>query len=159
TAGASWHAISYTATPEEALALKDRYEKVRAVGKDGVEKQVVSRVVEVASLVPRDQERKLPQLKEIQHQLRNLPERGAPRPNLLENVPLVSGDHAPRLREELAGLMKQLQPRAQNGDPLLAELRRHLSLLQSELDNVPQAVAEERLRLFEKKMVGDLAED
>ena len=42
TAGASWHALSYTDTPEEALALKARYEKLPEV----------SRVVEVAALVP-----------------------------------------------------------------------------------------------------------
>ena len=63
TAGASWHALSYTDTPEEALALKARYEKLPEV----------SRVVEVASLVPPDQDAKLPLLADIQHRLRNLP--------------------------------------------------------------------------------------
>ena len=49
TAGASWHAISHVSTPEQALALKARYEQLPGV----------SRVVEVASLVPPDQPRKL----------------------------------------------------------------------------------------------------
>ena len=66
TAGASWHALSYTTTPEEVIALKTRYEKLPAV----------SRVVEVASLVPRDQDRKLDQLRDIQRRLKKLPERG-----------------------------------------------------------------------------------
>src|SRR5262249_5847110 len=57
TEGASWHALSYTATAEEALALKARYEQLPCV----------SRVVEVASLVPGDQPRKLEQLRDIQH--------------------------------------------------------------------------------------------
>src|SRR5205807_3945404 len=55
TAGASWHALSYANTPEEALALKARYEKLPEV----------SRGVEVASLVPRDQDRKVVLLREI----------------------------------------------------------------------------------------------
>src|SRR5262249_10539899 len=49
TAGASWHALSYTPTPEEALALKARYEEMPEV----------SRVVEAASLVPAEQADKL----------------------------------------------------------------------------------------------------
>src|SRR5262249_24095240 len=48
-AGASWHALSYTASQEEALALKAQYEKLPEV----------ARVVEVASLMPLEQEHKL----------------------------------------------------------------------------------------------------
>ncbi|HEV3117211.1 MAG TPA: MMPL family transporter, partial [Gemmataceae bacterium] len=33
TAGASWHALSYRATPEEVLALKERYEKLPEVSR------------------------------------------------------------------------------------------------------------------------------
>src|SRR5262249_53909500 len=54
TAGASWHAQSYTATAAEALALKARFEQLPEVG----------RVVEVASLVPPDQTSKLGLLRE-----------------------------------------------------------------------------------------------
>src|SRR5262249_54877704 len=54
TAGASWHALSTTSTPEEALALKARFEQQPGV----------ARVVEVASLVPREQELKLVLLKD-----------------------------------------------------------------------------------------------
>src|SRR5205823_10983609 len=67
TAGATWHALSYTSSPEEALALKARYEKLPEVG----------RVVEVASLVPRDQDYKLGLLRDIQNRLRYLPEAAA----------------------------------------------------------------------------------
>ena len=59
TRGASWHALSYTTTPEEALALKNRYARLPEV----------SMVVEVASLVPADQEYKLEMLREIRHRL------------------------------------------------------------------------------------------
>ena len=61
TAGASWHALSYTATPQEALSLKTRFESVAGV----------SRVVEAASLLPLEQDGKLEQLRDIQHRLRS----------------------------------------------------------------------------------------
>ena len=66
TAGASWCALSVADSPQEALALKARYEKLPEV----------SRVVEVASLVPPDQDRKLDQLADIQSRLKGLPARG-----------------------------------------------------------------------------------
>src|SRR5947207_15100311 len=66
TAGASWHALSYRDTREEALALKARYEQLPGV----------SRVVEVASLVPADQERKLEIVAEIRRRLGGLPAAG-----------------------------------------------------------------------------------
>src|SRR5205085_8403866 len=72
TDGASWHALSSTNTPEEALALKGRYEKLPEV----------SRVVEIASLVPREQDRKVVLLREIAGLLDRLPERGRPVPHV-----------------------------------------------------------------------------
>src|SRR5207249_2067842 len=71
TDGASWHALSCTNTPEEALALKARYEKLPEV----------SRVVEIATLVPRDQDRKVVLLREIAALLQKLPPRGSPVPH------------------------------------------------------------------------------
>src|ERR1019366_9321760 len=50
TTGASWHALSYRRSREEAIALRDRF---RAMPE-------VSQVIEVASLVPPDQAAKLP---------------------------------------------------------------------------------------------------
>src|SRR5205823_3493906 len=50
TAGASWHAVSIADSPEQALELKAKYEKLPEV----------SRVVEVATLAPPDQDAKLP---------------------------------------------------------------------------------------------------
>src|SRR5260370_678476 len=94
TAGASWHALSYTTSPEEALALRARYEKLPEV----------SRVVEVASLVPRDQDYKLGLLRDIQSRLRNLPEAGS----TLHHARPSSRD----LKTELSCLIGQLQPLA-----------------------------------------------
>src|SRR5262249_45369809 len=92
TAGASWHALSYTASPEEALALKARYESLPEV----------SRVVEAASLIPRDQANKLELLQDVHDRLRHLPPRGAP----ISHSPLSSRE----VRIELACLIGQLQP-------------------------------------------------
>src|SRR5262249_28920533 len=75
TAGASWHALSYTASPEEALALKARYQALPEV----------SRVVEAASLIPRDQSNKLEMLQDIHDRLHRLPPRGVPIPHARPN--------------------------------------------------------------------------
>ena len=65
TAGASWHAISYRPTAEEALALKARYEQLPEV----------SRVVDIATLVPTQQPEKIEILKDLHYRLRHLPPR------------------------------------------------------------------------------------
>jgi predicted exporter len=143
TAGASWHALSYAASPEEALARKARFEQLPEV----------SRVVEVASLVPHDLDRKLPLLSDLQHRLRRLPERGAliphARPSTYE------------LKTELACLIGQLQPLADSSpQPLVADLRRNLMALREQLLSTPIVeVAKERLQDFEERLARDLAED
>jgi hopanoid biosynthesis associated RND transporter like protein HpnN len=143
TAGASWHALSYTAGPEEARALRARYEKLPEV----------SRVVEVASLVPSDQEKKIAQLRDIQSRLRNLPDKGETirhaRPN------------SHQIKTELTCLVAQLRPLADAcPQPLLTDLRRSLMALSDQLEDAPEPrVAENRLRDFEEKMTGDLAAD
>ena len=62
----SWYAVSWTSTPEEALALKAKYEQLPEV----------STVVTVASLLPPDQDRKIDLLRDIHQRLRKLPRRG-----------------------------------------------------------------------------------
>src|SRR6266550_273106 len=61
----SWYAVSWTTTPEEALALKAKYEKMPEV----------SMVVTVASLLPGDQDRKIEMLRDIHTRLKKLPKR------------------------------------------------------------------------------------
>jgi hopanoid biosynthesis associated RND transporter like protein HpnN len=141
TAGASWHALSYTDTPEEALALKSRYEKMPEV----------SRVVEVASLVPGDLPVKLPLLQEIHSRLRKLPERGQPIPHQRPSSPdllEVMGRLKGRL-EHLAGTPGLLADLHQSAEDLAGQLRTMSS----------PRLAEERLQDFEERMAGDLAED
>jgi hopanoid biosynthesis associated RND transporter like protein HpnN len=143
TAGASWHALSYRDTREDALALKARYEQLPEV----------SRVVEVASLVPADQERKIELLRDIRQRLRRLPERGALIPHARPNNRDV--------KSELACLIGQLQPLVDASDQrILCDLRRGLQGLHDQLGNMPIAeIAEIRLQDFEQHLAGDLAEN
>jgi hypothetical protein len=143
TAGASWHALSYTASPEEALAIKARYEHLPEV----------SRVVEVASLVPRDQDRKIELVRDIRQRLNHLPTRGAAIPHARPS--------SKEVKAELACLIGQLQPLAENGaQPLLGKLRRALIQLQDQLTALAdKELAENRLQHLDERLAGDLAED
>ncbi len=142
TAGASWHALSYTGSQEEALALKARYEKLPEV----------ARVVEVASLVPLQQGPKMELLRDIRHRLRRLPERGT-------LIPHARPDPAD-LKAELSCLIGQLQPLADAcPQPLPLDLRRSLVALHDRLLDVPGELAARRLQDFEQRLTGDLAED
>jgi hopanoid biosynthesis associated RND transporter like protein HpnN len=138
TAGASWHALSYTTTPEQALALKARYEALPEV----------SRVVEVASLVPSDQDQKLDLLRDIQYRLRVLPER--------DTVIAHERPDTATLRSVMARLATTLQPMTGSGGPELIEtLRQGIVVLNGRLTDD----AGEALRDFEQRMAGDLAAD
>jgi hopanoid biosynthesis associated RND transporter like protein HpnN len=150
TAGASWHALSYTSTPEEALALKARYEKLPEV----------SRVVEVASLVPADQGRKLEQLRDIQERLRNLPRRGTAGPRLANTVLPKLLSRVGDLKDELDRFSARLDPAAGLAvPPALAGVRGTLRAVRSGLDRLPDGEAADRLRTFEQHLAVDLAED
>jgi hopanoid biosynthesis associated RND transporter like protein HpnN len=142
TARASWHALSYTSTPEEALALKARYEKLPGV----------SRVVEVASLVPADQGRKLGQLRDIQERLRHLPRRGTAGPRLANTV-------LPKLLSRVGDLKAELDRLSARPDAAPPELLETLRAVRAELDRLPDGEAADRLRAFEQHLAVDLAED
>jgi hopanoid biosynthesis associated RND transporter like protein HpnN len=143
TAGASWHAQSYADSAAEALALKARFEQLPEV----------SRVVEVASLVPADQADKIEMLREIQSRLANLPAAGTPIPHARPNCR--------ELRTELACLIGQLQPLADTcPQRLLTDVRRGLTSFYDRLgDMAAPEVAEQRLQDFEEKLAQDLAAD
>jgi hopanoid biosynthesis associated RND transporter like protein HpnN len=66
TTGSSWYAVSWTTTPEEALALKAKYEELPEV----------SNVITLASMIPPDQDRKMELLRDLQQRLSKLPARG-----------------------------------------------------------------------------------
>lgn len=139
SSGDSWHAVTMTTTPEEALALKARYEQL----------PTVSRVIEVASLVPRDQQRKLDMVRDIQQRLRRLPSRGT-----------VIQHQEPSLDDVLRAAQKVGQALERlDTTPLVGELRDRLM----ELGNMMQAAnareTAHRLREFQERMTGDLIAD
>jgi hopanoid biosynthesis associated RND transporter like protein HpnN len=144
TAGASWHALSFRDSPQEALALKERYEKLPGV----------SRVVEVATLVPAQQEHKMPLLADIGKRLRSLPKRGTLLPHLRP-----SGQETARaawgLRLRLAAATS-----CPNDTRLLTDLQDHLKALEEHIGQIaePQTV-DFRLQDFDQRLAGDLAED
>jgi hypothetical protein len=111
----------------------------------------VSRVVEVASLLPADQPAKLPLLHDIHERLHNLPTRGLPIPHVRPNGPL--------LIDTLDHLAGRLVPVA--GTPgLLTDLSNSVAQLASQLRGISSVrLAEERLQDFEERLAGDLAED
>ncbi len=142
TAGASWCALSHAATPAEALALKARYESLPEV----------SRVVEVASLVPADQEAKNGQLDDIQARLKRLPPRGT----VLAPLPVSPAN----LRKEVNFLIGALSPLAPvSPQPTLEKLLRSLAELRDHPVLALGPVAQERLDLFGRRLAADLLDD
>jgi hypothetical protein len=129
TAGASWHGLSHTATREEALALKERFEKL----------PTVSRVVEVASLVPSGQDDKLPLLSEIHSRLENLPPH--------EHLPTPLPSSPSLLRRDLRALARLMTD------------GKELSALADRLDAMPETVSRKHLAVFERRLLADLCED
>jgi hypothetical protein len=151
TDGASWHALSYTNTPEEALALKARYEKLPEV----------SRVVEIASLVPREQDRKVGLLREISTLLQRLPERGVPVPHNAPKFdnPANAVQQMELMRGALASLVKNVEGAPDPATPPLAELAAAARRLDERLASLDAATGLQSLSDFERRLKGDLAED
>jgi hopanoid biosynthesis associated RND transporter like protein HpnN len=139
TAGASWHALSIADSAETALELKARYEKLPEV----------SRVVEVATLVPPDQDLKLGLVRDIGGQLTYLPPRGQTIFHLPPSSRAVEIQVA-----ELSGLLG-----ASAGRGLLAELRQSLQALDEQLKGTKSVDADACLLMFDQRLAGDLAED
>ncbi|MBY0230259.1 MAG: MMPL family transporter [Gemmataceae bacterium] len=107
TAGASWHAIAYTRSREEALDLKKRLEAIPEV----------SRVVEAVSLVPPRQDAAT--VRAIRDRLAALPRRG-PLPHLAPDAAALARDAA-ALDADLARLGMAptgLVPEAGDGETL-----------------------------------------
>jgi hopanoid biosynthesis associated RND transporter like protein HpnN len=99
-AGMTWDALSIAESQDQALALSQRYRTLPEV----------SRVVEVASLLPQDQERKLALLREIHQRLQRLPDT-PPRPAVV-----VEAERVIHLAEQvavMAGERTELQQAAQ----------------------------------------------
>ena len=140
--------MSNADSPEEALELKARYEKLPEV----------SRVVEVATLVPPDQDHKLPLLADIQERLRSLPTRD----KTIEHDP----PDGRMLRGELTQLLGQLsqrpagdgaRPGAAGGLAAVAAGAARPSAAPD--DAAGETATSQKLKVFEQRLAGDLAED
>ncbi|MSU79949.1 MAG: hypothetical protein EXS16_17895 [Gemmataceae bacterium] len=159
TTGSSWSAVNWSTTPEEALALKAKYEQLPEV----------SSVVTIASLIPRDQDRKLESLRDIQYRLRKLPnrgdilERGTPNLNdiqltgtrVLKAVARLQKDRPNDAIAKLEGGLQQLlavtQPRSADSTEVgFGEAQDHPA--------GPQVIAY-HLHQYEGIMTRDLADD
>lgn len=136
--GAGWHALSIADTREDALARKKQLEKV----------QGVARVVEVASLIPQDQEVKLERLERIQQQLSRLPS--------IEEVQLRSPPSLSTLNDQIRTVSATL---TETEHPLLTDVQTELERLSERLADLTSEQAEQRLWVFEQKLVRDLAQD
>ncbi len=159
TTGSSWFAVNWTTTPEEALALKAKYEQLPEV----------SKVMTIASLIPRDQERKIESLRDIQYRLRKLPNRGETldhaAPNLAEIrqtgtrvlKALAKANHdrpngvLEKLEKSLRLLLTAIEPRR------VDDANADDSDEPTPLVDVPSVVY--HLRRYEELMTRDLADD
>ncbi len=129
-AGMTWDAMSIAHSREEALDLRRRYEAVPEVGK----------IVEAASLVPPDQEAKLPAVRAIHDKLRDL------RP--VDGVPPPAGSNPDRVRARAAEILR----RAGNDTALSTAMTELLAALDT-------ANARDRLQAFDRRLAADLAAD
>ena len=136
TAGASWHALSYRTDREEALRLKAQFEKLPGV----------SHVVEVASLIPSDQERKLQLLRDVQTRLRHLPERDV-------DLEPITGRVAD-LQADLHTLRQRLESAADTTP--CSDLVQRLAALEKQVADLAPETAAERIRDFNRKLARGL---
>ena len=142
TIGSSWHAVSWTTTPEEALALKAKYEQLPEV----------SNVITVASLIPNEQDRKMEFLSDLQERLRKLPRRGEIIDHATPNLDDVS-QTGTRVLKTLARLQKD-QPNA-----ALARLEQGVQRLLAALAGADGDLRQYQVKQYEQLMTRDLAED
>jgi hopanoid biosynthesis associated RND transporter like protein HpnN len=142
TAGASWNSLSSASTPEAAVALKARFEKLPCV----------ERVVEIASLVPSGQLQKLPLLADIHERLRRLPPRGQWMPHALPDATALR-DKTTRVLASLGELPTGVR-HAQ-----LTQLVANVQGLETALVRADASAAVVRLQQFDNLLARDLADD
>ena len=135
---ASWHAVTFTATREEALEWKKKFESMADV----------QMVAEVASLLPQDQSAKKPLLEDIQHRLRLLPKRGS--------KPAHPTANSGTLQKSLDQLAAEKEWEKLPGK--LSETVQEIKEFQKALQTAG-SMANSQLRAFEEQVTGDLIEN
>jgi hopanoid biosynthesis associated RND transporter like protein HpnN len=157
----SWYAVSWTMTPEEALAQKAKFEQLPDV----------SMVVTMASLLPGDQERKIEMLADIHQRLGKLPKRGEIIAHSAPNMADVkqTGERVLRIlaakqKEKPNAAMARLQISMQR---LLTSIRAREGEAPAEPSGVIQvkhttttsSVVRSQLKQYDEQITRDLAED
>ncbi|MFO0803782.1 MAG: MMPL family transporter [Gemmataceae bacterium] len=128
--GMTWDAMSLARNREDAVAIRAKYQALPEIGK----------VIEVASLVPPDQGAKLPAVAAIHEKLAAL----LP----AEKVPVSSGSNPERARDGAIRVQR------------FAGSDTALSLAAAELgEALGSAHSTDRLKLFDRRLVADLAND
>ena len=148
TAGASWHSLSIRDTPEETLALKERFEQLPEV----------SRAVEVAALVPARPAGEAAQPGQYPSPPALLAQRGAVIPHLRPSGETTCAQ-ALALRQRLQASLVSVAATG-HSRTLLTDLAASLDALQQQIWlKVEPEQANVRLQEFDQRMTGDLAED
>ncbi|HEV3440443.1 MAG TPA: MMPL family transporter [Gemmata sp.] len=129
--GATWDTLSIAHSREEALALKAKYEATPEV----------SRVVEVASLVPEDQSTKLPIVQQIHDRLAGLPP--------TDTLPVTLGSDPVAVKELTTAIA-----RLADKDSSLAQAAVGLIVA---IEHSPAAAM--RFREFDRHLVADLSSE
>jgi hypothetical protein len=142
TTGASWHALSYRRTREEALALAEQYRRLPEV----------SQVIEVAAMVPPDQDRKMPLVADIHRRLRKLPRADKP----IRQVPTDIAQMRSDLNQVLAALATRNTEERGGGGGLFAEVRVALTRLNHVLEHVGDERATGMVQAFDEHLATDL---
>lgn len=135
---ASWHAVTFTATREEAMEWKKKFESMPEVGM----------VAEVASLLPQDQSAKKPLLEDIHHRLRLLPARGSN-----PTHPSANGESLQEALKILAA-EKEWALLEHSAKPMVDEIR----LLLQNLEDMGKK-ANPKLQAYEERLTANLIEN
>lgn len=140
TKGASWHALAWADTREQALEMKRRLEALPEVG----------RVTETATLLPgiAEQQAKQPLLAEIRERLVRLPEAGA--------TLIHPRSTAQAIGAEVEQLAKQLGLPELGDIPLKDQLLQTCSQLRAALSTADPATAAAALARLDDRMAGEL---
>jgi hypothetical protein len=138
TGTSGWYAVALADSAEQALELKRKFRALDSVGE----------VIELAGVIPADQEVKLPIVATVARDLRNLP-----RP---ESVPVpVEPRPAP-----IAGLLAEMEglrdPANVSTRIVFGRLRTVARRLRLALEKLPQAERATRLATFERRWLKDL---
>lgn len=138
TGSSGFYALSVADTAEEAIALKNKFEKLPTVG----------RVVELASLMPADMETKTPILASIQNALSWLPP-----PNKL---PQTGQSNLPGIASQLTSIAQVKLPTVEPQASLVRSIQQSAVRLQAVVSHTSESESERRLSKYERRWSVDL---